>query len=128
MVNISRKYLEKDLKDKIWTKFQKEIAGAKSNRDLEESLKKFFTPTEISMVEKRLAIINLLQSGFTYRKIGETIDVSPTTINFVRRGFKKNFKIKRKEKYEGPPKTSSKNKFSRYPTFTGKGRWRFLNM
>lgn len=117
MVNINRKYLEATFKEKIWTEFLKEITKVKSKNDLKRLLERLFTASELVMIEKRLAIFHLIDEGFRYREIGEMIDVAPSTISFVKKGFKKNIGNK-----------NISRQSSTYPTFTGKGRWRFLNM
>lgn len=131
MVNINKKYLEEGLKKTIWTGFLKGITRVKSNKELEQFLGRLFTPSERVMIEKRLAIFYLIEQGYKYREIGEMIDVAPSTISFVKKGFKM---VNPKNKKTNPKLQSvnlSKNyraKYPKYPTFTGKGRWRFLNM
>ena len=87
MVNVSKKFLEKDLKRKAWHILEKKI---KESGDIGEVFRKVFTSSEISMIEKRLAILAMLQSGNSYLTIRRTIDVSPGTISFIKHGFKIN--------------------------------------
>ena len=87
MVNVSKKYLNESLRQDIWREFKLRI---NSNKSPEETLRKYFTPDEIVMIEKRLAIDLLLKEGNSYREIGRKIDVSPATISYIKQGFKIN--------------------------------------
>ncbi|NCO15340.1 hypothetical protein COW77_02350 [Candidatus Wolfebacteria bacterium CG18_big_fil_WC_8_21_14_2_50_39_7] len=49
---------------------------AKTCKELNFLLKKFFTPDEKIMIEKRLGILYLLEKGLSYRQIGEEIEVA----------------------------------------------------
>ncbi len=127
MVNISKKYLEKDLKSKIWGKFFKEMNKTKSENDLVELLNKFFTPSEIVMLEKRIGIMHLLELGYKYREIGEILDVMPKTISFTKCGFKKSVKLKKAKNkivHKSAEESFLHKKNSIMPTYVGKGRWR----
>ena len=130
MVNVSKKYLERNLKNKIWAGFLKEIAEVKSESGIEQLFEKLFTSSERIMIEKRLAIFYLISQGFKYREIGQMIDVVPSTISFVKKGFKKPPKKEKKlsRLQEIDLKRAGKRKYPAYPTYKGKGRWRFLDM
>ena len=127
MVNISKKYLEENLKLEIWNKFLKSVNRVKSVKELIQVLEKNFTKSELVMLEKRLGIIYLLEKGFKYREIEEILDVMPTTISFLKKGFKNSVKIVKKNKKTkefGVPGWMLK-KNSKFPTsYSGKGRWR----
>lgn len=86
MVNISRKYLSENLKADAWRRFRQEIGRGSR---LETALKKIFTPKEIVMIEKRLAILVTLDKGNSYLDIRRLLDVSPGTISFIKQGFKR---------------------------------------
>jgi uncharacterized protein YerC len=118
------------IKDLIWKEFLEKIKKAKSAQEIRGVINKFFTSNEIEILEKRLAIVYFLNKKLSYRKIGEIIWVSPRTISFVKNGLKRN-KRTLKIKTSSATKISSRDikpsKYPRYPTFTGRGRWRFLN-
>lgn len=130
MVRINRKYLEADLKEEIWKRFLKEFIRIKSPKDLPGLLEKFFTSSEIVMLEKRLAIKYLIEKGLQYRKISETIDVAPATISFVKNGlkFRKKENKSKADNFKIKTTFSVKKRYPKYPTYKGRGRWRFLNM
>lgn len=104
---------------------QKELSKAKTEKEFEKAMRQFLSPSEIIMIEKRLAILELLDQGIKYSDIKEIIDVSGTTISFVRKGFKNNPKKQRLIKKE-PPKILKLPDMG-YPTYKGRGRWRYLN-
>ncbi len=126
MVNVSKKYLEENLKKVIWESFKKEIKSINTEKDWQRIMNRLFTLAERIMLEKRLAALFLLEQGLSYRKIGEIIDVTPKTVGFVKNGFVKK-KSKKRGYSSGPGAFKARKSRSRYPTFTGKGRWRFLS-
>ncbi len=130
MVNVSKKYLKNDLINSSWDSFIKEIKNAKNREEIIALFRKFFSSAEQIAFEKRLAIIFLSKQGLRHREIGRILDVSPTTVGFVKRGFKNKERIIRKEnlKYVSATREIKTGKSSsRFPTYKGKGRWRFLN-
>jgi len=96
MVRVSKKYLEEKLRRKSWRRFLDEVRKSKSEDELTVNIKKFLTPAEVTMLEKRLAIPVLLERGLSYRAIGEAIDVSPNTISFVKHNLTKKPVVHRK--------------------------------
>lgn len=133
MVNISKKYLEENLKREIWKEFLKEIRKIKSEKELNCFLSKFFTSAEIIMIEKRIGVPYLLKKGLTWREIALELDISLSSISFIKKGFKN--PDKQKKKWSGMKseqqrwasdwilKKNSKMATSR----SGSGRWKFLN-
>lgn len=89
MVNVSKKYLKNDLINASWSGFIKEIKNARSREEIKTLFNKFFSSAEQIALEKRLAIIFLSKQGLSHREIGRILDVSPTTVGFVKRGFKR---------------------------------------
>lgn len=113
--------MEDNLKGEAWRKLRKEMHQA---RNLEETLKKFFTPSEVVMIEKRLAILVMLEKGNSYLDIRHVLDVSPGTISFIKQGFKRcKRELKSSRKFisvlAGPKKT--RRKFPRYKGSRGFG-------
>lgn len=125
MSTTSKKYFDKKFKKIIWDKFFREIKNIKTEDNLIELLDKFFTDNEKIMLEKRLATLYLLEIGESYKKIGEKIDITPKTISFIKRGFKKKERVARK--YSPLKSAPKKNRYPKYPTYIGRGRWGFLN-
>lgn len=89
MVNVSKKYLKNDLINSSWNGFIKEIKNARNQEEIKALFNKFFSSTEQIALEKRLAIVFLSKQGLRHREIGRILDVSPTTVGFVKRGFLK---------------------------------------
>lgn len=88
MINVNRKYLKNDLIDSSWHGLIKEIKRAKSQEEARALFNKFFSSAEQVALEKRLAIFFLAKQGLSQRGIGRILDVSPTTVGFIKRGFK----------------------------------------
>lgn len=129
MVNVNKKYLEENLKNSIWRDFVRKIKKARSEKDIKETIGKLFTLAELIMIEKRLAIISLLKRGLSHREIGRILDVSPATVSFVRNGFSKPKKSRQKKRWKHSTlkRLDEMPSRSKFPTYRGKGRWRFLN-
>lgn len=89
MVNVSKKYLDKKLKDKIWGELLSQAKKSKSAGDFESVLTGRLTPKELTILEKRLAIDYLLRAGVRHNEIKRIIDVSSHTISFVKRKLKR---------------------------------------
>jgi uncharacterized protein YerC len=135
MVNVSKKYLEKDFKSLIWRAFKAEIVKTKSEDELKKALDRYLTPAEQVMLEKRLAILEMLKNKSSYRRIKETLDVSHDTISFVKNGFSKTKKLAPKKHWQHPmlEKLQYRKSPSKFPAYKyrpgkGRGRWKFLNV
>lgn len=89
MVRVSKKYLDSELKKRSWQRFLEMLESSKSPEKLATRIGKFLTPSEIVMLEKRLAIPILLDRRMSYREIGRMIDVTPGTISFVKHNLTK---------------------------------------
>jgi uncharacterized protein YerC len=72
-----------------WGQFRKIIVKSGSEKVFMADMERFFTPSEIVLIEKRLLISLLLRQGLSYRKISEILDVTRVTISFVKHGLKK---------------------------------------
>lgn len=108
MVNVSKKYINKELQAKAWSIFLQEIGGAGSPEVLLSRLRKFFTPSEIIMLEKRLSISVLVQQKVSYKSICRILDVSHTTVSFVKHNLTKPQTVRKKRSvYEKPRRTKS---------------------
>ena len=87
MVNVNKKYLKADLSGPVWKDFIKGLENVKIKSDFDKLSEKFLTPAERIMLEKRLAVLFLLKKGISHREIGRILDVSPTTVAFVKNKF-----------------------------------------
>lgn len=129
MVNVNKKYLDDELEKKIWQRFFKEIKGIQSEKDLKALFSKYFTSSEITLLEKRLGINYCLGQNLRAGDIQRLLNISRTTINFVKRGFQK---PKGRQKFSHQSLSSLKISFSssrrKAPLLPprGKGRWSFL--
>lgn len=126
MVNVNKKYLDEEFKKSLWRDFIHELKKAKTKNEAKKIIDKILTPSERIMVEKRLGILALLQKGFGQREIGRLIDVMPSTVRFIKKGFDR---TPRNPRPRTPNKSDNRKRRSdsRFPTYTGKGRWRFLH-
>jgi Trp operon repressor len=107
MTHVSKKYLSRELENNAWERFWAAAKTSLSARDFKANLGKFLTPSEIVMLEKRLAIPLLLGQNLSYRKIGETLDVSSTTISFVKHNLTRKPRVHRR--YSSPEARQSED-------------------
>ncbi len=73
MVRVNRTQFPSALRREAWQKFWKIVRSSPSPEVLARDLSAFFSPSEIAVLEKRLAILLLLEKGAAYREIGRTI-------------------------------------------------------
>lgn len=104
----------------------KEFKNIKSKDEFKKFLNHLLTPEEQTMVKKRLGIILLLKEGKRTKGITEILDVSRATISFVKKGLKRS--PRKEKKFKPITKKDLKERKSRFPTISGKGRWRFLDV
>lgn len=126
MPRTSKKYFPEDFKNKIWNNLLKNIKNLKTGKELDKFLNKYLSLDEKILLEKRLGIFDLLDSGFGCRQISREIDVTPKTVCFVKKGFKNSEKkIVKKSKKDGLLFGDfALKKNSKFPTsYSGKGRW-----
>jgi len=80
MARISKKRLEKDVHEKLFTLFF-EIVGKKNNKqEFIKIIKELLSPVERIMIAKRIAIVYLLLKQIDYTVIEEALKVSSATI------------------------------------------------
>jgi|SRR3989338_10238101 len=80
MTKVSRRILDKNLEDYIFSVFLKTITDLKTLSESKNFLEDLLWPTERIMLIKRLAIAVMLSKGYTYDEIDHTLKVSRTTI------------------------------------------------
>jgi DNA-directed RNA polymerase sigma subunit (sigma70/sigma32) len=128
MTRITKRGISESLSEAILSDFLKEIKQCKTKDDIADVLNKLFTPEEQIMAKKRLGIIFLYGKGKKKKEISELLDVTRMTIDFVIRGLKKlpQKPIKKSKKISRNDYVE-KLRRRRWPTYSGKDRWNFLN-
>ncbi len=127
MVNLNKGFLIKGMKEKSWKELFIVIKKAKSAKELESVLAKWLTDAEKGLLEKRVAIDLLLREGVGHNEIKRRLDVSSQTVSFVKRGLTRPSKKKMESGKLKAEFKKPKKQFHRFPSYTGKGRWNFLN-
>lgn len=80
---ISRRILNQELEKHILSLFAKTLSDIRELKEIEIFIDDLLSPTEKIMLSKRLAVAILLQKGYTYAEIDQTLKVSSPTINKV---------------------------------------------
>lgn len=84
MSQVSKYPLAKDIEQKILEIFCQSLADLKNKESVYQFITDFLTPTEKTMLAKRLAIAILLFKDYDHRHISQYLKVSTTTINYVK--------------------------------------------
>lgn len=87
MTRINKTQFPIKLRIEAWERIKNEVHATGSLEQFKQSLGTYISPAEMKMLEKRSAILLLLEKGKTYRNIGETIDVSRATVSYIKRKF-----------------------------------------
>ncbi|MBI4091719.1 MAG: hypothetical protein HY427_00730 [Candidatus Levybacteria bacterium] len=88
MTKISRRFLDKTLENYILATFLRTILSLKDFDDAKNFMGDLLSPTEKTMLIKRLGIAVLLAKGKTYEEIDEVLKVSRNTIMNVSNSLK----------------------------------------
>jgi len=80
MPHVSSKQLDSVLSEKLFTKLLVVFGQAQNKNSLSKVINELLTPTEKTMLAKRLAIILMLKSHTPQHKIADILKVSPSTI------------------------------------------------
>lgn len=83
MVQISQKYLSKNLENKLFELFFDSLAHLSNCSDIEKFLFSLISPFERTMLAKRLGIAVLLTKGYTQEEIRNILKVSNETVSRV---------------------------------------------
>lgn len=83
MPQVSKKFLAKDIEQRIFQVFEETLTGLKDKSEVKNFISDLFTPTEKIMLAKRLAVAVLLSKNYNYREICDLLNVSASTINSV---------------------------------------------
>ncbi len=101
----------KDWTGFIWQKIIQSLATAGSKDEIEKILAELIGEYEKQLIVKRLTAIILLKDGKTYRQIGETLWISPSTISTIKKNLSVNFANYQSRK--NFPKTRTPNRRTR---------------
>jgi len=128
MVNINKGFLVEGIKERTWEELFKTVKKARSAKELKNILSKWLSADEKSLLEKRIAIGLLFEQGVRHNEIKRKLDASSATVSFVKRGLVKPPKRKKElGRLTARDFKKPKKEFHRFPAYTGKGRWSFLN-
>ena len=126
----------KKLEDEVWRKFLDKLKKNIFSKNSGEILENLLSSYEKKELARRLAVIALLSEGKTYRKISEILGVSHQTIRAIKKCALENsskfYNPYRKKEKKGKPVPPISliddlaDILSNWPTYSGKGRWRFL--
>jgi hypothetical protein len=85
MVNVSKKRLPAKLKDRAWRILLDGLKRCRSGRQAGKIAARWLSEKELVILEKRLAIKVLADTGMRHNEIKRIIDVSSHTITAVKR-------------------------------------------
>jgi len=83
MPKVNRKRINPQVFEKIKENFWKLLANFESPQETQAFFETFFTPGEVKIFTKRLAVALLLLQGSSYQKIEDSLSVSPPTISRI---------------------------------------------
>lgn len=84
MPHVSRFPLKNEVKKEITKSLWWILAKFKTSQEIEKFLGDLLTPTEKTMVAKRLAIAAMLSKGYSGKEIGDVLKVSQTTVTHIK--------------------------------------------
>lgn len=83
MMQVSNKYLHKNLENKLFELFFESLASLSNRSDIEKFLFSLISPFEKTMLAKRLGIAILLAKGYRQEEIRKILKVSNETVSRV---------------------------------------------
>lgn len=89
MTQVSKSPLSPKISKEIENSFWWILTNLQKEEEVKKFLNDFLSPTEKTMLIKRLAIAMLLLKGYTYKDIREILKVSYPTINHIQRWLAK---------------------------------------
>ncbi len=81
MTQVSKYRLRIDIEKRIYELLSNSLAKIKDKNEVNNFLDDFFSPTEKTVIAKRLAIAVLLSKGNDYQEIRQILKVTPVTIS-----------------------------------------------
>ncbi len=109
MGRVSKRKIDPEIEERIFEIFWDYLATLRKPEDIHEFLVSLLSFTEQVMIAKRLAIAVLLNRGYNYEEIDQSLKVSKSTVGTVHKqiligapGYKKAIdRISKREKLEG---------------------------
>ncbi len=131
MPKVLKDKLNKETEESIWDLLLKEVRKIDSVARLKKFFERFLTRDETILILRRLAIMKLIENKKKYRDIKDILGVSGSTISAVKdiiqgRGYNKKPRKKRNN-ITAKIRLKNNKSFPKFPTYKGRGRWRFLN-
>jgi len=124
----------------LWLKFLEKVKN--SNPEMTVKIFNFLLSVdEKEAIMKRLAAVNLIRAGKSYKEIGKILWMSPSTVSAVKKSMAKATGYKSGNFYASQSKKEKEKKIKPLPERTifdywadfpfpesrGKGRWKYLN-
>jgi len=130
----------KNLENYFWLKFCENVEKSSSERTA-RILSSLLSVDEKEAIMKRLAAVNLIRAGKSYKEIGKILWMSPSTVSAVKKSMAKATGYKSGDFYASQSKKEKEKKIKPLPERTifdywadfpfpesrGKGRWKYLN-
>ncbi len=130
-----RSQINIDIEEKAWNEFLAKFDRALSAKKSGEILDSVLSSEEKIVLARRAAIIILLGENKTYREVSRLLGVSHQTISSVKKSISEKSYKPYRQKLKIIKSSPEKSIFyeigkilSKMPTYTGKGRWRYLNI
>jgi len=127
MARITQRGITKEMEKRVANFLLREIKNTKTVEDLNKIFNLILTREEQIMIKKRLAISLLIKEGKRCKNIQEILDVSRTTISFVKKGLLRPPKKERKIKGKITQRDLKEIKRPTLLPPRGRGRWEFLH-
>lgn len=130
MGRVSRRKVKKDIFNKINEQFIKTISKMETKRKIKFFLEELLTKEEKVMLSKRLALIFMLERGYSFNYIKNTLKMSGSTLGRIRRDIKKGRykslvnQIKKEKKKDEFWSDLERLLRVGMPPMSGLGRWR----
>jgi uncharacterized protein YerC len=94
--------------ERVWDEFLEKIVKSRTKTEAKKLLGKIISEYEKEDIIRRLAILALIRQGYSYKKIGEILWVSPQTISGIKKSimggeefYRSQRSLRKKEKYRG---------------------------
>jgi len=83
MTQISRRFLRKDVQERVFELFLASLGKVRNKAQAADFVKDILSPTEQTMLAKRLSIAYLLSKGYDQRAISQVLKVGLATVSRV---------------------------------------------
>jgi len=126
MTRVNKKQIEGAVRNEAWQRFREAVKKSGSNEAVTKALAAFLTPSEMTMLEKRLVIPVLLARGLSYREICRAIDISQNTVSFVKHHLTRKPRISRQHNLSANPRR--REKATPFHSRSGRDRWSWTDV